>query len=311
MTTDRAWWPPGKIEEPRKRVPPGRRPITHRPIPAPPVSDSPGGTPPIEPFEPSASRPAKGWRGIPLVDLHSHVLPAVDDGAESPAESLAMLRLAEADGIRTIVATPHAARCERRRIRPAVDLLNQLARENALAIWILPGSEVALTDIVGHSDDLSRFQTMNDTPYLLLELPLRGEWPDQTEEVIFHLQVTGRWPILAHAERYPSVQRDLSRLDNLIARDVLIQVNADSLLGRGGRHARQTAEKLLQRGMVHLIASDAHDVNHRPPRLSPALDRMSEVAGPEIAAWIAGNASAVVEGRTIDLTRRPAVTSRV
>lgn len=254
--------------------------------------------PPVS--EPPRSPATGGWRGIALVDLHSHVLPGVDDGAESPAESLAMLRLAVADGIRSIVATPHAGRCERRRIRPAVDLLNQMAHENGFDIRILPGSEIALTDLVGRSDVRTRFQTMNDTPYLLLELPLRGEWPDQVEEVTFQLQVAGCWPILAHAERYPSVQREPSRLDNLIDRGVLIQVNADSILGDGGRRARQTAEKLLQRGAVHLVASDSHDVRRRPPGLSRALDRISAIAGVDYASWIAGNASAVIDGRAIE-----------
>ncbi|HLI51181.1 MAG TPA: CpsB/CapC family capsule biosynthesis tyrosine phosphatase [Thermomicrobiaceae bacterium] len=268
--------------------------------------------PPVEApvTQPPIARPGGGWHGVALVDLHSHVLPGVDDGAESPAESLAMLRLAEADGVRQIVATPHAARCPRQKIKPAVNLLNGLARDSGLAIQVLPGSEVALTDLAGPHDDLTRFQTINDTPYLLFELPLRGDWPDRTEEVIFQLQVAGLWPILAHAERYPSVQQDVSHLDNLIARDILVQVNAGSLLGQGGRNARQTAEKLLRRGWLHLIASDAHGVDHRPPELASAFDRVSELAGSAIAAWIAGNASAIIEGRPVVLSQHPNAASQ-
>lgn len=299
MTNSSAWWPPGRIEQPR-------RPVTRQPVPlASPVAEPEPKRIPVA--EPPRAVATAGWRGVALVDLHSHVLPGVDDGADSPATSLEMLRLAAADGAGAIVATPHAARCELRRIRPAVDLLNRLARENGLAIRILPGSEVALSDLAGRPDDLSRFQSMNDTPYLLLELPLAGEWPERLEEVIFHLQVAGCWPILAHAERYPAVQRDPAHLDNLIERGVLIQLNADSILGRRGRHARQTAETLLRRGMAHLVASDTHDASHRPPGISQALDHISEMAGPETAIWIAGNASAVIDGRTIDLAPQPAV----
>jgi protein-tyrosine phosphatase len=236
-----------------------------------------------------------------LGDLHSHVLPCVDDGARDPEESLEMLRVAAADGTGVIAATPHASRCGLEQIIEEVNRLNALAAAEGLGITVVTGSEVRLNSDVPERYRAQQLATLNGTDYLLVELPLRGEWPSYVDRAIYDLQLAGALPILAHAERYPAVQQQPSILTSLIARGVLIQVNANSLQGDFGRSARDTAERLLESHLAHLIASDSHRPDSRPPRIRAAIERTEELAGPEYAGWMVEAAAAVIKGIPITL----------
>ncbi len=243
-----------------------------------------------------ASRSADQW-----VDLHSHVLPCVDDGARDPEESLEMLRVAASDGTRVIAATPHASRCCMEQIIEGVDRLNTLAAAEGLDITVVTGSEVRLNADVPERYRAGRLTTLNGTDYLLVELPLRGEWPHYVDQAIYDLQIAGALPVLAHAERYPAVQQQPLILTKLIARGILIQINANSLEGDFGRSARDTAELLLQARLAHLIASDSHRPDSRPPRIGAAIERAAALAGSEYAGWMVDAAAAVVEGTPVSL----------
>lgn len=239
-----------------------------------------------------------------LVDLHSHVLPAVDDGAASQAEALGMLRIAQEDGIVIMAATPHADRCRPEQMRSGVARLNQLARAEGLTITVVPGSEVRLEADLAKLHQNGRIATLGDSPYLLLELALFGDWPPYLLEAIYELQVAGLWPILAHAERYPAVQNDPGIVIDLIVRGVMIQINADSLLSRAagrGRGARRTAETLLRHHLAHLVASDAHGTDARAPRLSAAYDRVAELVGEDYALDMIDASRDVLRGVSITL----------
>ena len=237
-----------------------------------------------------------GW-----VDLHSHVLPRVDDGARDARESLEMLRVAAADGTRVIAATPHASRCSREQIIEGVERLNALATAEGIEITVVAGSEVRLNADVPEWYRAGQLATLNNTDYLLVELPLRGEWPSYVDQAIYDLQLAGALPVLAHAERYPAVQEQVSILTGLIARGVLIQINANSLRDDFGRSARDTAEILIQARFAHLIASDSHRADSRPPRVRAAIERAAELADAEYAGWMADAAAAVVRGAAITL----------
>jgi len=234
-----------------------------------------------------------------LVDLHSHVLPGVDDGARNVDEALRMLRVAEEDGITTIAATPHADSVTPQQILHGVAQLNREAADAGLRIRVVPGSEVRIAaDLPARAAD-GRLVTLADTPYLLLELSLWGDWPPFLLEAVYACQVAGLWPILAHAERYPAVQRDPGRVLPLVERGVLVQVNADSLFGRNGRSARWAAEELIRTHAAHLIASDAHRPDSRPPRVREALERAGAIAGEAYATWMAQAAADVLRGAPI------------
>lgn len=237
-----------------------------------------------------------------LVDLHCHVLPGVDDGARDEAAALRMLRMAEEDGIRVVAATSHAHRCPAELVGPGVARLNQLAAEAGINIDIVPGSEVRLDAGLAKRYREGKLVTLNHGPYLLLELFLSGPWPKSTARVVAELQALGLRPILAHPERYPDVQGDPGIVRELVEMGVPMQLNADSLAGRTERDARPAAEELLRRRLAHLIASDAHNPDWRPPRLRAAFERAAELAGPDYAAWMAANALKVIHGEAIDLS---------
>lgn len=249
--------------------------------------------------EPTPAHVVPRWG--PLVDLHSHVLPGVDDGAPDLDYALRMLRIAEAEGITTIAATPHINRCPPDQIEPAVERLNQAARDAGLNILVVPGSEDRFTPELLDRMQAGRLVTLNHTAYLLVESSLTGEFPPNLRQVIYDLQLAGVWPVLAHPERYPPVQRDPDVLLDLINAGVLMQINADSLAG-GHRHgrARHTAELLLRRRMGHLIASDAHNTGSRPPRLQAALTRAAELTDPDYVAWMVDTAAAILRGDPVD-----------
>ncbi|HET9016102.1 MAG TPA: CpsB/CapC family capsule biosynthesis tyrosine phosphatase [Thermomicrobiaceae bacterium] len=309
----RAWWPPGKLEQPRRqpvrRRAPVRRPapsgvswpapgVVHEPALAAPrpveLPPAPGPALPAPVLEPVASR-----RWTDLVDLHTHVLPGVDDGAGDAAASLAMLRAASADGIRTVVATPHSGAIDAHRIGDAVARLGALAETEGIPVTVLPGSEVRLEAGLAERYRAGDLVTLNGTYYLLLELPLHGDWPPYLLDAVYELQVEGIAPILAHAERYPAVQEDPDILIELIVRGVLIQVNATSLLEGAAPGERRTAEYLVRTWMAHLIASDAHDLSTRPPRLRRALDAATLLVDEEHVGWMVEAAAAVVAGEGV------------
>ncbi len=241
---------------------------------------------------------------IHLVDIHCHVVPGVDDGATSLDEALSMLRIAEQDGIETIVATPHVPTTTGERIEPdalrgRVDSLNSAARERGINVKVVPGSELRLEPGLANSLHRGMALSINDGPYVLLELPLVGSWPDYVRPTIYELQLAGYSPILAHVERYASVRRNPDILRELIASGVLMQVNADSICGTSDERNLTTSGALLRSRMVHVIASDAHSTRSRAPRIRSAIDRVAETISSEYADWIASVSEAVVVGNAV------------
>lgn len=237
----------------------------------------------------------------PLVDLHCHVLPGVDDGATHETESLRMLRVAEEEGIAIVAATPHAHHCPAERIPPKVARLNELAAEAGLTVRVVPGQEVRIQADLPALYRAGKLATLNGSHYLLLELFLSGPLPNYLLRAIEDLQALGLRPILAHAERYGDIQRDPGPLRELIARGVPIQVNAGSLTGPADRPPRPAAERLLRERLVHLIASDSHDDRWQPPRLRAALARAAEIAGADYAARMIATAAAILRDELLTL----------
>lgn len=239
-----------------------------------------------------------------MIDIHCHILPGVDDGAASDTEALEMLRLGELDGIDRIVATPHVPPKPGTTLTPEqildrVDALNELVTQHGIPIEILAGSEIRLEPDIIDAVQQGEILTLNGSPYVLLELPLFGDWPIHLRSTIFDLQMAGYLPILAHVERYPAVQRDPTVLDDLIATGVLMQVNADSIVGGDGGRSRATARRLLKAHMLHLLASDAHSPRTRVPHIASAYARATELIDAEYVEWMKHASEAVINGEPI------------
>jgi protein-tyrosine phosphatase len=221
-----------------------------------------------------------------LIDLHTHILPGVDDGAENLASSVAMARLARADGITTIVATPHRnpwSYCsEPEHARRLLESVRDACRAADCDVEILLGGEAHIAPDLPDQLRQGIALTINDSRYLLIEWPI-DLFPPYSDQVIFDLQVRGIVPIIAHAERYRAVHRDTRFLVPLIERGVVVQVTAGSLLGDAGPVTRKVAETMLADNLAHLLASDSHSVTRRPPVLSTARDRAGEIVGAERA----------------------------
>lgn len=253
--------------------------------------DSPG----IDP------RPVTSGRAGAFIDIHSHILPGIDDGARSMDEALQMLQMAVDDGIRVMAATSHASQIDRNRLETSIHQLRMKAQDAGLEIALVSGSEVRLSSQLGERYREGSLLTLNDTSYVLVELPFEREWSPMIHTSLYTLQLAGATPIIAHAERYPAVQSQPSVLVELTEMDVLIQVNGGSLLGEDGRASRQTAEALVRAGMAHIVATDAHRRDKRRPLLSAALHRVATLTDDLQAMQTQINAAAVLQGRSVSV----------
>lgn len=221
-----------------------------------------------------------------MIDLHCHVLPGVDDGPATLAEAVAMCRQAAADGCTAMVATSHQRHpsfpeVSRARLEQA---WRDLVAELDGAVEVRLGAEVRVdAELLGELDAPDgEVLPLAGGRYLLLELP-RMEKAPAPEELVHELVVAGWRPVLAHPEVLPWLAADLDRLSALVASGALLQVTAAALLGDFGRHPRDSAWAMVDAGLVHFVASDAHSTTWRPPGLSAVRAVLERRAGAEVA----------------------------
>lgn len=208
-----------------------------------------------------------------MIDLHTHILPGIDDGAESMEESIKMARIAYASGVRTLVVTPH---CNRggsydnyydERLGEHYNNFVAEVKKEKVPITILLGMEVYGDEEVPNLLHSGRLATINQSRYLLLEFAFE-EGTLLMDYLINEVLNLGYIPIIAHPERYLYVQRHPDIISRWISQGCLIQVNKGSILGNFGFNARNTAMFLLEYNMVTVIASDAHSHIQRTTDLS-------------------------------------------
>lgn len=222
-----------------------------------------------------------------MIDLHCHALPGIDDGSGTLEDSLAFCRIAVEDGIGTLVCTPHMREGfyinTAPTIRAALEELRGAVQAEGLPLELRPGCEAHIAPGLPEAVAADEVMTYNDGGrYLLLELPYR-QYPVKVEDLVFSLKLAGLTPVLAHPERIRFFQDDLSRVETLVRMGCLGQLTSSSLTGTFGSRVRELSEEMIHRGLVHVLGSDAHDTEYRPPRLSAARDRWAELAGAEAA----------------------------
>lgn len=251
-------------------------------------------------------RPASGLGGgarpaLAMIDIHCHILPGVDDGAATVEDALAMAAVAAAAGTKTIVATPHVRDDHPfpyEEIPRRVAALNEAIARAGTDLEVVAGAEVALTKVRELDDQTLAGLTLGDGSYLLVESPYT-EATDFLEHELFALQVRGFRPVLAHPERSPSFMRSPQRLGELVGRGMLCSVTDASLAGQFGSTVRRLAVTMFREGLVHDIASDAHDTRHRPPRLTSgiaALERDLAGAGDSLRLLTVDVPAAILAG---------------
>ena len=231
-----------------------------------------------------------------MIDIHTHVLAGLDDGARSLEQSVAMIRIAAESGTTDLVASPHANLdypFDPERVEERLAELQQASD----GVRLHRGCDFHLyfdniQDALAHPAKY----TINHKRYLLVEFPdvLIAK---STPEVFAQLLQNGMTPIITHPERNYLLHKRVAELESWIDGGCLVQVTGQSLLGRFGTEARGVAQQLMKRGLVHFIASDAHDEEDRTPRLDLAYNHVASRYGRERAELLfVANPRAVIEG---------------
>ena len=202
-------------------------------------------------------------------------------------KSVELCKIAANDGVKTIVATPHSKdgvyEAKSSEILKTVDALNLKLKENQIDIEILPGAEIHIHEGLVESIESGEVLTINNGgKFILFELPFVFI-PPGTDKFIFNLKANGIVPIIAHAERISTFQRNPELVGQLVKIGALVQVNAPSVTGQAGPRERKCSKWLLKNRLVHFIASDVHSLTGRPPILSKALERAAKIVGEEEA----------------------------
>jgi len=239
-----------------------------------------------------------------MIDLHIHLLPGIDDGPGSLDEGTAMCRRAAEDGCTDLVATPH----QRHDAWWNDDLgrLATLARQLQAAVGPSPrvhvGAEIrvgeGLLNAIDHGT-AGGIQPLAGSRYLLLELSRFVPEPDPAG-LIHEVVVAGWWPVLAHLEQIRWLADDLETVEHMVSLGATLQVTAASVTGGNGRSAHERALRLLDAGLVHFLASDAHDLEQRPPGLTAARREIAHRWGEAVATLLTEtNPRAVIENRPL------------
>lgn len=221
-----------------------------------------------------------------MIDLHCHILPGIDDGAADLDVALGMAAMAAADGITTTACTPHIMPgvydISPGAIRRHIDLLRDALAEAGVPLELVVGSDAHMRPDFSTALDQGNILALNDSRYVLFEPPHHVP-PPRLEECLFGIQMAGYVPILTHPERLSWIGSRYPLLTHLAKSGVWMQITAGSISGRFGKHPKYWAERLLSEGLVHILASDAHNCTSRPPLLAQAHELAIELVGKEEA----------------------------
>jgi len=224
-----------------------------------------------------------------MIDLHCHILPGLDDGAVDLSVSTEMAKAFVADGVLVVACTPHILpglyHNSGPQIRRAtIELQEHLEREG-IPLRLVTGADNHITPNFVADVRRGHLLALADTRYVLVEPPHHVA-PPRLEDLFFALLVAGYVPILTHPERLTWINTHYQAIQRLVRAGVWMQVTAGSLTGGFGRNARYWSERMLDEGCVHILATDAHDVNRRPPNLSQgralAAKRVGETAAQQL-----------------------------
>jgi len=246
-----------------------------------------------------------------MIDLHSHILPGLDDGAESLEEAIEMARIAETEGIEKIVATPHLYRDNFK--YENFNLIEEKRKElretliaKSIQVDILAGAEVHIShNLIDELTRHRRYLVLNQSSYMFVEFPSDHVFSG-AKELFFDLMSNGITPIITHPERNSVFVRKPSLLYDLIQMGGLAQANSHSFSGIYGREAEEAALHFLELNLIHIIGSDSHNTRTLAPRLKKAVKRIETVRGEKVAKGLVwDNPKAVIENREIPLLLEP------
>jgi protein-tyrosine phosphatase len=220
-----------------------------------------------------------------IIDIHSHIIPGIDDGSKSMEMTLEMIKNAEINGTKEIVATPHylleygEAKIEE--IKDYVEKINSTLKSEKIDVKIYSGQEVYYTEKIIEDYMEGNIGTINDSRYMLIEFPMQ-RFDDNIIDVLYELQVRNIVPIIAHPERYKPFIKNPALINDFINQEYLFQVNAGSIEGRFGQEVKKTADLFLKNNIYNFIGSDAHNARNRNTGLKNSMELLKEDGSREI-----------------------------
>ena len=240
-----------------------------------------------------------------MIDIHCHILPAFDDGSESMAESLAMAKMAVSSGVSGLVTTPHflGEPASIRRLKPLLErfrMLETALRRERIPLKLYLGAEVLCLPQTPAMAERRALPTIGDTDYILVEFNFDepGTYMTQMLDI---LRCNGYKPVVAHPERYDAVQQE-PVLCRIWSEEIgcALQLNKGSLLGTFGARVQSSSHFLLEHGLAHLVASDAHNAARRTPHMEPARQWLEQHCGRDCTqVLMERNPSRLLENKTL------------
>ncbi|WP_440969863.1 tyrosine-protein phosphatase [Peribacillus frigoritolerans] len=242
-----------------------------------------------------------------LIDIHSHILPGVDDGSADMKESLNMARKAVEVGITHIFATPHHLNEEyvnvKSNIIDRVVSLNESLKQSNIPLTIHLGQEVRIHRDIFTSLEKEEILTLDDNgTYLMLELPA-GNVPAYTQEVIYELLLKGITPIIVHPERNKELIANHKLLFELVQEGALTQLTSGSIIGLFGKNIKVFSKRIIEHNLAHFIATDAHNIGSRGFSLQAAYETITKLYGIERTFFFKENAELLIQGQSPSVDR--------
>lgn len=217
-----------------------------------------------------------------LIDMHSHILPGIDDGAKSMEKTLVLLRMAEKEGIETIITTPHykpmGRNAGRKKTLEVLEDVKEAAGKAGLSVRLEAGNELYYSSEALEALKAGEVLTLAGSSYVLTEFSPEEDF-DYIRNGLYSLLSGGFRPVIAHVERYRHVFTRLGRAEELVEMGACLQVNAASVMGKFGRNERRRSRELLKQGLVQFVATDAHDEKNRAPFLKECASFISKKYG--------------------------------
>ena len=219
-----------------------------------------------------------------MIDIHSHILPNIDDGAKDKEMSLEMARLYIENGYREVIATPHwieyGGTPKRDRVVEVLSAFNRRLEVEEIPLKVRLGNEFFITPKLLYYIEEKEGATLNNSDYVLVELPMR-EYPQYVESVLFDLQLKGYKPIIAHPERYAVFREDPNRLGKLISKGIYTQMNFPSIAGQYGKEVQKASNIFLEHNLIHMMGTDSHSNRRRSPKVKEAIGLLKKIVGEE------------------------------
>lgn len=237
-----------------------------------------------------------------MIDIHSHIIPGIDDGAKNIETTLEMLKAAERDGTKKIIATPHYCigygEASIEEIKIKVKNLNDKAKAENIDIEIYSGQEVYFSENMLEDYEEGIIGTLNDSRYMLIEFPV-AKFDSNIFDIVYEFQVKGIVPIIAHPERYLPIIEEPVFINKFIEEGYLFQLNSGSIEGKFGKKVKNTSELLMKNGIYSFIGSDAHNEKTRSVGLSEAMKIINQLADGKEDFFIS-NSEKILDNKKMD-----------